>query len=436
MQILLLICLALGARYPQPLPLSRCRGCSAERFFELLVRANEDRLDEVVRRLQQDVVSEELYAHLMAALGTSPNPYAELFERHVPSASRMDYFIYASVMHVLMDGKVMLVAQPTGTALGYSLTVKELGDPDLTNYLYQFIRDTAVVADASSFKGLMIPGVPGFLATHSVETRHSVTSLHDASSGVPDEFIDTSALAEYVKRSALALGSGSILPTEALYEYVSEAPREYPSPYLTEARFTYPFPLMFASTGPGSYDGEVIFSNGTVLRRLSPLQSVWHIVQTDGFFNATNPKRSDFRITQLETALDTALSPTSNPNALYDAMRTYPFRMETTPFLALFTEDEVLADAQLCISIKDASRKPVACSDMPPPTNWFCVLLSLVLAGGVIALWVIGIISARRLERYERLKRENPEQEIPAPDFPCCTHKNIKNCFRPREHSK
>ncbi|TNJ26761.1 hypothetical protein GMRT_10170 [Giardia muris] len=436
MQILLLLCLALGARYPQPLPLSRCRGCSAEHFFELLVRANADRLDEVIRRLQHDLVSDELYAHLMGALGTSANPYAELFERHIPSASRMDYFVYASVMHVLTEGMVMLISQPTGTALGYSLTVKELGDSDLTNYLYQFVRDAAIVADANSFKGLMIPGVPGFLAAYSVEARHIATYLHDALSGVPDAFTDSLALAEYIEKSALALGNGSILPTEALFKYVSEAPREYPGPYLTGTRFTYPFSLMFASTGPGSYDGEVVFSNGTVLRRLNPLHGVWRIVQTDGLFNTTNPKRSDFRITQLETALDAALNPTSSSNDLYNVMRTYPFRTETTPLLALFTEDEVLADAQLCISIKDAARKPVACSDMPPPTNWFCVLLSLVLAGGVIALWVIGVISARRLERYERLRKENPEQELPPPDFLCCNRKTIKNCLRPRGRSE
>ena len=418
MLLILALALALGRAesFPADMPTLRCvpGGCSsvADVYVSLLERFAHQ-VDELVHTLKTEVFSPELYHSLSAELETSTDKYALFFEQIIPSASRVDYFLYNAFLNVVTDTIVSMASSAIGTNLGYSLTVKEsVASSDM---IYKFLRTTARHVTSNTFDAVTFPGLPGFLIARQAAHGYSITTLHDQESGIPGSFSSEIVLHNTIKELALSLGSGSVLPQTSLAEYLFSNSSQLPSIFMTDFSYRYRYPFMIAFTGSSRYEGRLVFSNGTAHRSLRGASHDWHLVQTAQPYNTTHPLRSDFRITQLESAQETSLSPTdSSFSSFYNTLRTFPFRTALTPFLVAFSGNGAYTKAvlQSCVSIKDATKQTVACADPPPPTNWASVIFSLIMIAVVIFLWVYGIKNASYVARLDEYRMKHPEKTV------------------------
>ncbi|ESU36800.1 Hypothetical protein DHA2_151221 [Giardia duodenalis] len=418
MILVLALVLTLGraSSFPADMPTLRCGHGSCSSISEVyvsLLKIFTHHVDEFVHMLKTEVFSPELYHSLSAELETSTDQYALLFEELIPTASRVDYFLYNAFLNVVTDTIVSMASSATGTNLGYSLTVKDsVGSADR---IYKFLRTTARHIVSDSFDAVSLPGLPGFLIARQAAYGYSVTTLHDQESGVPGSFSSEIVLHNTVKELALSLGSGFVLPQTSLAEYLFSNSIQLPSIYMTDFTYRYRYPFMIAFTGSSRYEGRVVFSNGTTHRTLTSATQKWHLVQTAQPYNVTHPLRSDFRITQLEGAQKTSLSQASDsfPD-FYNTLRVFPFRTSLTPFLTAISGDGAHNKAvlQSCVSIKDAAKQTVACADPPPPTNWASVIFSLVMIAAVIFLWVYGIKNASYMAKLDEYRMKHPEKVI------------------------
>ncbi|TNJ30330.1 hypothetical protein GMRT_10396 [Giardia muris] len=95
---------------------------------------------------------------------------------------------------------------------------------------------------------------------------------------------------------------------------------------------------------------------------------------------------------------------------LYTSLKTFPIRTVYThgitqtsagnPFAYMHAE-------QMCSEIYDSSHRAAGCIDPPLPTNWFVVIVSLILLGLTVTAWVYGIIFAKKFDK-ENMSRGQP----------------------------
>lgn len=418
MLLVLTLALALGKAetFPIDMPTLRCvrGGCtSISDVYISLLKMFAKQVDDFVHMLKTEVFSPELYHSLSAELEKSDDQYAVIFEEIIPSASRVDYFLYNAFLNVVTDTIVSMASSSLGTNLGYSLTVKD--SVAFADTIHKFIRTTSRHITSEYFDAVTLPGLPGFLIAQQTAYSYSVTTLHNQESGVPGSFSSEIVLHNTIKELALSLGNGFILPQTSLAEYVFSRSSMLPSIYMTDYTYKYRYSFMIAFTGSSQYEGKIVFSNGTVHRALTGATQKWHIVQTAQPYNITHPLRSDFRITQLENAQETSLSPIDdNFQNFYNTLRVFPFRTSLTPFLVAISGSGLYNNAvlQSCVSIKDATKQTVACADPPPPTNWASVIFSLCLIAVVIFLWVYGIKSAKYMAKLDEYREKHPDKVV------------------------
>lgn len=418
MLLVLALAVALGKAefFPADMPTLRCvhGGCtSISDVYISLLKMFAQQTDEFVRMLKTEVFSPELYHSLSVELENSEDQYAVVFEEIIPTASRVDYFLYNAFLNVVTDTIVSIASSPSGTNLGFSLTIKD--SVAFADVIHKFIRTTSRHIISDYFDAVTLPGLPGFLIARQTAYGYSVTTLHNQESGVPGSFASEIVLHNTIKELALSLGNGFVLPQTSLAEYLFSRSSMLPSIYMTDYTYQYRYPFMIAFTGSSQYEGKIVFSNGTMHRALTSATQKWHLIQTAQPYNLKHPLRSDFRITQLEGAQETSLSPTDNDfQSFYNTLRVFPFRTSLTPFLVAISGNGMYNNAvlQSCVSIKDATKQTVACADPPPPTNWASVIFSLCLIAVVIFLWVYGIKNAKYMTKLDEYREKHPDKVV------------------------
>ncbi|CAL5977510.1 Conserved_hypothetical protein [Hexamita inflata] len=123
-------------------------------------------------------------------------------------------------------------------------------------------------------------------------------------------------------------------------------------------------------------------------------------VQSSCRANLENINASDFRIVQMERALN-KLKAGCNLDSFYSQLRSFPFRTTYSAIMNAYAAEAEIDFQQKCQSIVDG-KEVVNCADPPVPNNWWAIVLSCLLIVVTITVWVFGCIYAKRYEGYEQ----------------------------------
>lgn len=371
--------------------------------------------------------------------------FAQHFSEVISEASGSDFYLYMAALEILPTSMFAMVRGDTGTFLGYSYTLA----PELTgaSELYELLgRLSYLLSFVDSQSGdqlgsaITFAGSPALLQFSLLEPQIIISYLPDVgdstgTTNVPRPAPNpttTESLGTAIIELAMALCTrNSILPGMRMLEFLLET-----TPSTTEEAKTkilptsdlndffvgpnerYLYTYFFALINDKIGQAEIVRSeNGdlaTPYRRalgVTDSGDEWRLVQSTVEYNLAKPKQSDFEVIQVERALDQSLGHgSSSLDAFNSALRSYPFRMSTTVYTAATSSGQTVATLQRCTSIRDATKAIVACADPPPPQNWLCTVLSLVMVVLVVTAWVFGIRNAKRMDpNYKPKAKKAPK---------------------------
>ncbi|TNJ26667.1 hypothetical protein GMRT_13147 [Giardia muris] len=358
--------------------------------------------------------------------------YAQHFGEVISEASSSDLYLYMAALEILPTSMLAMVRGDTGAFLGYSYTLA----PELANAseIYELLGRLSFSLDfVDSRSGdrlgsaITFAGSPSLLQFSLVEPQIIVSYLPDTGSGNGNGITETlhpapdpttaDNIGTAIIELAMAMCTGNnVLPGVRMLDFLLEStfsrveggiilPSSDLNAFFVGPNARYFYTYFFALVNDKIGQAEIVRSENNDLssyrRSLgsSDSEDEWRLVQSTIEYNLMKPKQSDFKVIQVERALDQSLGHGSSTlDAFNTALRSYPFRMSTTVFTAATSGAQTIATLQRCTSIRDATKTVVACADPPPPQNWICTVLSLVMIVLVVTAWVFGIRNAKRLD--------------------------------------
>lgn len=367
----------------------------------------------------RDTYLADVYAELSTAIGTRNDTLARSFAEKT-QLTTADYYIYSAFMELATDPMlaVMSGTDPLGTYIGYALTVRNMFP--YADDLYEMLQNVSVEVIISDpdcgVSGVAVAGVAGFAILKSNYARFSTAFTIDETA--PDAAYKLETVEQFaaaVSALALDLARGNVVIPSMVYGmFAIETHRQSAIPAqcnndvrrcimnaFSVSHYATPYIFAFAEFEP--YSGVVVSSslsapysrgleNGTD-------KDTWVVVQSAKRFNFDIPTKSDFRMVQVQHALEANLADSRAFGAFSNALRTYPFRTAFTAFLLTADSLEEKAMLQKCTSIRDSAKVVVSCADPPEPTNWAVVVISLILTLGIVFIWGFGIRFARAYDR-------------------------------------
>lgn len=342
------------------------------------------------------------------------------FVRAVPDTKYTDFLLYNSFFEVASNSMVALMSgvSPEGTYMGYSQTIdsKISYADELYGYLQELTYEVNYMDGEYSAVAVTFAGSFGYSITRSNYAELIVSRVFDNGGKKPFPAIqDDSHFSFLVTELAKRLADGYELPSQLFQSFIYEIyeTKSLPAPtasdyFIRNGSRNYPYSYLIAFANFAGYMGQILTTDNVgYARTLDPnTEDGWRIVQSPERYNMEKPMKSDFRIIQIERALDSNVKDSRSLDSFSNMLRTYPFRQSTTVYITTFSGAESVSNLQRCTNIMDAAKSIVACADPPPPTNWLSVVLSLALIVLVIVGWVFGIKNAKKYEQglYENSK--------------------------------
>lgn len=338
---------------------------------------------------------------------------AEEFVRAVPDTKYTDFLLYNSFFEVASNSMVALMSgvSPEGTYMGYSQTIdgKISYADELYKYMQELTYEVNYMDGEYSAVAVTFAGSFGYSITRSDYAELVISRVFDNGGVKPFPAIqDDDHFSSLVTELAKKLADGYELPSQLFQSFIYEIyeKKSLPAPtasdyFIRNGSRNYPYSYLIAFANFGEYMGQILTTDSVGYSRAldSSTDDGWRIVQSPERYNMEKPMKSDFRIIQIERALDSNVKDSRSLDAFSNMLRTYPFRQSTTVYITTFSGTESISNLQKCTNIMDAAKSIVACADPPPPTNWLSVVLSLALIVLVIVGWVFGIKNAKKYEQ-------------------------------------
>ncbi|EFO61167.1 TMP52 [Giardia lamblia P15] len=342
------------------------------------------------------------------------------FVRAVPDTKYTDFLLYNSFFEVASNSMVALMSgvSPAGTYMGYSQTIdnKISYADELYKYLQELTYEVNYLDGEYSAVAVTFAGSLGYSITRSDYAELIISRVFDNGGTKPFPAIqDDNHFSFLVTELAKRLADGYELPSQLFQSFIYEIyeSKSLPTPtasdyFIRNGSRNYPYSYLIAFANFAEYMGQILTTDNVgYSRTLDPsTDDGWRIVQSPERYNMEKPMKSDFRIIQIERALDSNVKDSRTLDSFSNMLRTYPFRQSTTVYITTLSGTEEVSNLQKCTNIMDAAKSIVACADPPPPTNWLSVILSLVLIVVIIVGWVFGIKNAKKYEQglYENAR--------------------------------
>lgn len=342
------------------------------------------------------------------------------FVRAVPDTKYTDFLLYNSFFEAASNSMVAIMSgvSPVGTYMGYSQTIdsKISYANELYNYLQELTYEVNYIDGEYSAVAVTFAGSFGYSITRSDYAELIISRVFDNGGNKPFPAIqDDSHFSFLVTDLAKRLADGYELPSQLFQSFIYEIyeTKSLPAPtasdyFIRNGSRNYPYSYLIAFANFAEYMGQILTTDNVGYSRSldQNTDDGWRIVQSPERYNMEKPMKSDFRIIQIERALDSNVKDSRTLDSFSNMLRTYPFRQSTTVYITTFSGTESMSNLQKCTNIMDAAKSIVACADPPPPTNWLSVILSLALIVLVIVGWVFGIKNAKKYEQgqYENSK--------------------------------
>ncbi|CAL5977512.1 Conserved_hypothetical protein [Hexamita inflata] len=302
-----------------------------------------------------------------------------------------DFNLYQAYIETVMDSMLAFHNdKKESTMLGYSLTVN-------ANYphaaeVYKFIQEAHVeyISDAANnkYSALSVAGYQGFFVMKHSNQAIGFTADYKNAPELP-LYVEAEFVHKLQHAYELTIGSQLLAFTNQktqanLLAFVQTA--VYPEEYL----------LAFVDFGAKQAD---FFQSKKGEYQRKDEKSV-NQVQSSCRANLENINASDFRIVQMERALN-KLKAGCNLDSFYSQLRSFPFRTTYSAIMNAYAAEAEIDFQQKCQSIVDG-KEVVNCADPPVPNNWWAIVLSCLLMAATMTVWVFGCIYAKRYEGYEQ----------------------------------
>ncbi|CAL6040175.1 Conserved_hypothetical protein [Hexamita inflata] len=331
----------------------------------------------------------------------------DIFTQTLTGKTATDFYIYQAFIDTIID-PMMAIHNQSEPHFGYSFTINN-NNPNAGS-IYDLIQKMLFTvesdAGANSYKALTLAGFAGYFhLTHIGAKAHAAFTANFGNATELPAYNEEAVTAQ-VQSSVSAHLNGNVFAGYRLLDFCLSSSFDgvvadlFSFFVVKDSKLVYSTPklLGFVSFTQSNVDSG-FYSTANLTYKRSDLTN---LAQSSCETNLTVSDNSDFRTVQMERALK-KLKATSTMDEFYNALRSYPFRNTYTAAVLGYVNGESEQKLQKCESIFDG-KEVANCKDLPPPNNWWAIILSCLLIVVTITIWGFGIKFARDEEIKDKYR--------------------------------